>query len=305
VSYTTPERVDSYARRAGLQSREVMMLVARCALVKHLTAEHGDRFVLKGGALLYHVYGTPRVSFIDTDYAEAVTLGAPDPIDVERDVVFVDRENGYSLKTSPDGSWDEKGYLVRAHNLTYTLDDFRSKGETRSKINISVSFRRSERIDTPSRPLYFDPDGLLSDSAPFEVAGLTLNEAAAEKILAWCLKEDLGKHFADLAIIARDHQSAIETSRVIELVAEKFEREKKAAETKRLYEDLHKPSDLTPLFLDEGRMKRLRAGWDAAIGTQIWLRPSERKQSRPITDFKNVETLVREFWAGPVESLSP
>ena len=281
------------------------MLVARCALVKHLAAEHGDRFVLKGGALLYHVYGTPRVSFIDTDYAEVATRGAPDPIDVERDVVFEDRESGYSLKTSPDGSWDDKGYIVRANNLTYTLDDFRPAHESRSRINISVSFRRSERIDTPSQTLYFDPDGLLSDSAPFEVTGLTLEEASAEKILAWCLKEDLGKHFADLAILARDHQAEIDTGRVIELVAEKFQREKKAAETRGLYEDLGDPSDLTPLFLDEERMRRLRAEWAGSIGARIWLRPSEREQARPITDFENVETLVREFWAEPVAGLSP
>ena len=124
MSFTTPERVRSYGRRAGLPPQQVMMLVARCALVKHLAAEHGDRFVLKGGALLYHVYGTPRVSFVDTDYAEIETRGAPDPIDVERDIVFVDRANGYSLKTSPDGRWDEQGYMVRAHNLTYTLDSF-------------------------------------------------------------------------------------------------------------------------------------------------------------------------------------
>ena len=70
VSFTTSARVANYAREAGLQSRQVMMLVARCALVKHLAEQYGDRFILKGGALLYHVYGTPRVSFLDTDYAE-------------------------------------------------------------------------------------------------------------------------------------------------------------------------------------------------------------------------------------------
>jgi hypothetical protein len=210
VSFTTPERVRSYGRRSGLPPRQVMMLVARCALVKHLAAEHGDRFVLKGGALLYHVYGTPRVSFVDTDYAEIETRGAPDPIDVERDIVFVDRANGYSLETSPDGRWDEQGYMVRAHNLTYTLDSFQPERDNHARVNISVSFRRSERIDPPPRPLYFDPDGLLSDSTPFPVTGLTLNEAAAEKILAWCLKEDLGKHLADLAILARDHHAEID-----------------------------------------------------------------------------------------------
>lgn|GEM_PF-4238360 len=104
MSFTTSARVTNYAREAGLQSRQVMMLVARCALVKHLAEQYGDRFILKGGALRYHVYGTPRVSFLDTDYAETETRGAPDPIDVERSIVFTDRTSGTACRRLLTGS---------------------------------------------------------------------------------------------------------------------------------------------------------------------------------------------------------
>lgn len=303
VSFTTSARVTGYAREAGLQSRQVMMLVARCALVKHLAEQYGDRFILKGGALLYHVYGTPRVSFLDTDYAETETRGAPDPIDVERSIVFTDRASGYSLQTTPDGQWTERGNMVRAQNLTFTIDGFEENWDARARVNISVSFRRSERLDPVNGDLFFDPDGLLTDNTAFKVSGLTLNEAAAEKILAWCLKEDLSKHFADLAILARDHPAAIDRGRVVQLVAEKFERERRVAETRGLYEGLTNPADLVPRFLDEGRLERLRGAWSDSIGTRIWLRRNEQGNARSIVDVANVEGLVREYWSEAVETL--
>ncbi len=303
VSFTTSARVANYAREAGLQSRQVMMLVARCALVKHLAEQYGDRFILKGGALLYHVYGTPRVSFLDTDYAETETRGAPDPIDVERSIVFTDRASGYSLQTTPDGQWTERGNMVRAQNLTFTMDGFEESRGARARVNISVSFRRSERLDKVDRDLFFDPDGLLTDNTAFKVNGLTLNEAAAEKIVAWCLKEDLDKHFADLAILARDHPADIDRSRVIELVVEKFKRERTAAETRALYEGLTNPADLIPRFLNEDRLGRLRAHWSSGIGTRIWLQRNEQRNARSIVAAANVEALVREYWTEAVETL--
>lgn len=135
------------------------------------------------------------------------------------------------------------------------------------------------------------------------MSGLTLNEVAAEKILAWCLKEDLDKHFADLAILARDHPAEIDRGRVVELVAEKFNRERRATETRNLYEGLTNPADLTPRFLDEGRLERLRAGWSGMIGTRIWLRRNEQGNARSIADVANVEGLVREYWSDAVETL--
>jgi hypothetical protein len=159
VSLTSKQLVDRYARSTGLPPRQVLMLVARCALVRRLAEQHFDRFILKGGALLYHVYGTTRVSFVDTDYAEIETRGAPDPVEVERQIVFNDAEQGCRLRTTPEGQWTERGNLVKGNNLTFSLERFREGRDTRSQVNISVSFRRSERLEEPDEELFFDPDG--------------------------------------------------------------------------------------------------------------------------------------------------
>lgn len=304
MSFTSPQLVEAYARATGLTPPQVMQLVARCALVKHLSETYGNRFILKGGALLYHVYGTNRVSLLDTDFAEVETKGMPNPDEIEKEIIFTDADNGYSLQTTPNGRWSERGNLVKGQNLTFTLETFRPNRPQIGRANISVAFRTSERMDTPDQPLYFDPDGLLTDSTPFPVSGLTLTEAVAEKILAWCLKEETFKHFGDLALLARDHQLAIDRNRAIEIVAGKFEKEKKAPETKGLYKELEHPADLVPRFLDEQRLSELRASWSDGIGTRIWLRPNERKVARSIVDPANVEELVREYWGDAVEGLS-
>lgn len=303
MSFTTPRLVNGYARSTGLTPPQVMQLVARCALVKHLSETYGARFVLKGGALLYHVYGTSRVSLLDTDFAEIETKGVPNPDEIEKEILFTDKENGFSLKTTPDGRWSERGDMVKGQNLTFTLETFRPGRQQTGRANISVSFRKSERIDTPDQQLYFDPDGLLTDDTRFPVTGLTLSEAAAEKALAWCLKEQTFKHFGDLALLARDHQAGIDRDHAIELVAEKFKKEKKAPATKGLYKGLKTPADLIPRFLDERRLAELRASWTTGIGTLIWLRPDERKVARSIVDPANVEELVREYWGEAIERL--
>jgi hypothetical protein len=256
VTYTTPQLVGDYARTTGLQTNQVMQLVARCALVKHLSETYGDRFVLKGGALLYHVYGTSRVSLLDTDFAEVETRGVPNPDELEKEIIFSDAENGYSLKTTPTGRWTERGNLVKAQDLTFTLETFRPGRPQTGRANISVAFRKSERKDIPEQQLAFDPDGLLTDSTPFPVSGLTLTEAAAEKILAWCLKEETFKHFGDLALLARDHQLVIDRNRAIELVAAKFEDERNAPETRALYDSLESPADLVPRSSTSGACLR-------------------------------------------------
>lgn len=144
---------------------------------------------------------------------------------------------------------------------------------------------------------------MLADREPFKVSGLTLNEAAAEKILGWCLKEDLDKHLGDLAILARDHREELDRARVVDLVAEKFKREKKAPETRSLYLGFDTPVDLTRVFLAEDRLERLRAGWASGIGTRVWLRPTEMHKEQSIAEPENVEALIREYWAEAIEAL--
>lgn len=277
-----------------------MMLVARCALVRRLAEEHFERFILKGGALLYHVYGTQRVSFLDTDYADK-TKGAPDIDEIEKAIVF--KDDGYELSTTPEGRWRERGYIVKGQGLSFSIDRFKEGRRAGANTNISVSFRRSERLEAPEQDLVFDSDGLLAEHPRFKVNGLTLNEAAAEKILGWCLKEDLPKHLSDLALLARDHSRQIDRDRVMALVAEKFTREKKDAETKALYEDFDAPCDLNRAFLDPEKLRPLHRSWESYLGTQIWLRPDEHRNPTSIERAENVEALVRGYWAEPMENL--
>lgn len=300
MTLTTPELVAEYGRRTQLPTKQVMMLVARCALVRRLAEEHFDRFILKGGALLYHVYGTQRVSYLDTDYADK-TRGAPDLHELEKTIVF--RSDGYELSTTPKGRWQEKGYIIKGQNLKFSIDDFSNGRQAGTNTSISVSFRRSERLETPKEELTFDSDGLLTTPARFKVNGLTLDEAAAEKILGWCLKEDLGKHFSDLALLARDHGGEIDRANVMALVAEKFAREKRDGETKALYDGFAAPCDLNNVFLNSARLHSLHRSWEQSLGNQIWLRPDEYRHPQSISHSENVETLVRNFWAEAMETL--
>jgi hypothetical protein len=300
VTLTTPELVAEYGRRTQLPVRQVMMLVARCALVRRLAEEHFDRFILKGGALLYHVYGTQRVSFLDTDYADK-TKGAPDPHEVEKTIVF--KADGYELSTTPRGQWRERGYIVKGQNLEFSIDAFRNGRQAGTTTNISVSFRRSERLETPKQELIFDSDGLLTGPSSFKVNGLTLDEAAAEKILGWCLKEDLVKHLSDLALLARDHEGEIDRANVMALVAEKFARERNAGETRGLYDGLEAPCDLNRLFLAPERLSSLHQSWEQRLDTLIWLRPEEHRHPQSIVSAENIEALVRGFWAEAMDTL--
>lgn len=300
MTLTTPELVAEYSRRTQLPTKQVMMLVARCALVRRLAEEHFDRFILKGGALLYHVYGTQRVSYLDTDYADK-TKGAPDLHEIEKTIVF--RADGYELSTTPRGRWQEKGYIIKGQSLKFSIDNFSNGRQAGTNTNISVSFRRSERLDMPKEELTFDSDGLLTTPARFKVNGLTLDEAAAEKILGWCLKQDLAKHLSDLALLARDHGDQIDRANVMNLVAEKFARERRDGETKALYDGLTAPCDLNNVFLDSERLRSLHRSWEQSLGNQIWLRPEEHRHPQSITNPENVETLVRDFWAEAMETL--
>src|ERR1017187_1049469 len=102
MTLTTTELVNTYRARTGLPARQVLLLLARCALVRHLTDTYGDRFILKGGALLYHVYHAQRVSFVDTDFADIKTHVA-DPGEIEAAMTIRSPDGDYSLTTIPDG----------------------------------------------------------------------------------------------------------------------------------------------------------------------------------------------------------
>jgi Nucleotidyl transferase AbiEii toxin, Type IV TA system len=304
MSFTDPQRVRNYQRRSLLPRRQVLLLLARCGLVRYLAQHHYDRFVLKGGALLYHVYQSNRVSFVDTDFADTETH-VPDPDEVER-VLTIKSTDGFELTTTPDGRWEDKGNIVKGSRLRFTIQDLQVSDEGHEgRVNISVSFRPGERIITPKEDLYFDAEGLLIDDAPFKVNGLVLDEVAAEKVIGWCVKEELHKHLADLALLARDHRDELDRARVADLIAQKFELEREAMETRVAYErlGLKVPADLNRYFLETKRLEAVHSTWKGQLGTSIWVRREERNEDVSITDPANVESLVREYWADIVAGL--
>ena len=303
MRFTTEEHVRDYMRRTGLPARQVLLLLARCGLVRYLAEHHYDRFILKGGGLLYHVYGTNRVSFVDTDFADMQTVVA-DPGDIER-ILTIRSSDGFELTTTPDGRWEEKGNILSGRRLTFTIADLRLMGGGQGRVNVSVSFRCGERIVTPDDDLYFDSEGLLLDDEPFRVNGLVLDEVAAEKVIAWCVKAEHHKHFADLALLARDHRHELDRSRVRDLIVHKFEEERKAMETRMQYRalGLAAPADLNKYFLDAARLRAMHRDWKDQLGLSIWLRPEERRRPRAITDSANVEALVREYWGEAIAAL--
>lgn len=304
MTLSTQPRIQAYQTLTGLTRRQVMLILARCALVRHLSDNYWDRFVLKGGSLLYHVYRTQRVSFVDTDFADVQTH-IPDLGELEELLAIESDDGSFSLTTLPDGRWQEKGSIVHGTRLQFSIAGLQLRQAEQGRINVSVSFRPSERIDTPEGYLMFDSEGLLEDRSLFAVNGLTLNEMAAEKVLAWCVKEEFYKHLADLALIARDHQPELSPDRIAELIAVKFEAEREAMETRLKYRHLGltAPGDLNKYFLDEERLAAMHSSWSSQIGSTIVLRREEARHPTTIRESKNVERLVRNYWQPIVSQL--
>lgn len=194
---------------------------------------------------------------------------------------------------------------MAGRRLTFTVSDLAVVDGREGRANVSVSFRRGERIITPERDLYFDPEGLLVNNQPFLVNGLVLNEVAAEKVLGWCVKDELYKHFADLALLARDHAPELDPATVADLICQKFYEERDAMETRMLYRErgLSTPADLNKYFLDPARLEAMHAQWRNQRGVTIWVRPEELRHGKSITQSANAEALVRDYWAEMVEGL--
>ena len=67
---TDQEALDDAAASYQLTGEQAMQLAAKEGLVRALAEEEGAPLVLKGGTLLSHVSGSPRVSIADVDYAQ-------------------------------------------------------------------------------------------------------------------------------------------------------------------------------------------------------------------------------------------
>lgn len=145
-----------------------------------------------------------------------------------------------------------------------------------------------------------DETGLATDSS-FFVNGLTLNELSAEKIIGWSLRQ-APKHYADLALLARDHSHDIKPDLVEDLVRRKVSIERQAEATKAHYTalDIRRVADLAKRFRSPesaGKLHQVR--WETALAGDFYFTADEEERGEPFTDVKNVRAAVEEYW-GPV-----
>jgi hypothetical protein len=78
----------------GLLRGQLLLMVAKSAAIRHIATNHADKFVLKGGSLLTHVYGSPRQSIADADYYH---LDAKTVTTVDLEHAFTVADDGFVL----------------------------------------------------------------------------------------------------------------------------------------------------------------------------------------------------------------
>jgi len=205
---TTDELIEARMDETGLTREQLLLVVAKSALVRHLaTGPDKDRFVLKGGTLLAHAYRSPRQSVRDADYSyiEPTLPTVDDLIEMLR----IPGTNGFYLDPA-EARWTTGTDIYEAKGMKFSIQDITvaSRGRGRGNaLDMSVSVRSGECLDGPVPLIYTDT--MLAGERRFSVMGLSLEELAAEKVLGWASK-DQSRHYIDLAYIARDHRSAID-----------------------------------------------------------------------------------------------
>ena len=213
---------------------------------------YSKKFVLKGGSLLTHVYGSPRQSIADADYVhlEPDLVKSPD-----LDDAFTVADGSFTMSALFRPVLDFKTDAVKGFDgkATFEIDGIELvPGDRRSReLKVTISIRPGEWLDQHDEELTYH-DQLLTGDAHFPIQGLSRNELAAEKLLAWCSK-DLPKHFVDLAYLKREHENALDYEKIADLVRRKFAVEKKDGRYQLL-----KIADVTQLstrFTDQSRLK--------------------------------------------------
>lgn len=287
---TTDERLDVAEERTGLLRGQLLTMVAKSAAVRHVatSAASRDRFVLKGGTLLTHVYRSPRQSIADADYLHLDKSVETDQ--VEEALHFSEGDFTMAAEMRYDDSksaFEGKG--------VFSFDDIRIRRDRDRELKITVSIRQGERLDVPTKDLFYY-DQTLTEPNVFAIQGLTISELSAEKLLGWCSK-DLAKHLVDLAYVARELGDEVGHDRVAELVKEKFAIEGSAGRYKRL--GIRSPADLVAHFTDQERLQRLlHRDWGRLSNDEIFFLHAERAEpaDRQLLDPSNVERLAMEFW---------
>ena len=289
---TTDELLDAGEARTGLTRAQLVRMVGKSAAIRHIAGhEHREQFVLKGGSLLTHVYGSPRQSIADADYVhlEPDTVKSPD-----LDDAFTVNEGGFAMSAVFRYEY-EKGFKGRAvfeiEGVEITTRDRKTR-----ELNVTISIRRGEWLDPSDKPLVYR-DHLLAGESTFEVQGLTIAELSAEKVLAWCSK-DLSKHLVDVAYVEREHGAGLDYERVADLVGKKFAIEKNDYRYRAL--GLTSVRQLGTRFTDADRLRNLlHRDWARVATDELFFLPGEQThgEGERLTEAVNVERLALAYWS--------
>ncbi len=288
---TTDELIEARMDETGLTREQLLLVVAKSALVRHLaTGPDKDRFVLKGGTLLAHAYKSPRQSVRDADYTyiEPTLPTVDDLIEMLR----VPGTNGFYVDPA-EARWTTGTDIYEAKGMKFSIQDITvaSRGRGRGNaLDISVSVRSGECLDGPIPLIY--TDNMLAGESRFSVMGLSLEELAAEKVLGWASK-DQSRHYIDLAYIARDYREVLDADKAARLICEKFARERHSGR----YRRMRNVGELASTFSAPARVKLIRDSWKDDLGTQILFLPEEDERAEDsLADFANVERNINEVW---------
>jgi predicted nucleotidyltransferase component of viral defense system len=296
---TTEELLDVGEERLGLLRGQLLLMVAKSAAIRHIATNHADKFVLKGGSLLTHVYGSPRQSIADADYyhldTEAVTT-----VDLEQ--AFTVADDGFALAAEfryRYPSMFEGSAMFEIDQIDLSPAPLK-KRQDHPELKVTISIRAGEWLDRHDDELYYH-DALLAGDDRFRVQGLSLEELAAEKVLGWCSK-NLAKHFVDPAYLKREYDDRLNYAKIASLVAHKFTTEKGEGRYREL--GIDSLAKLGPQFISEERIDDLvRQDWARLAQNDILFLPQEtaRGEGKTLTDVENVVRYGLAFW----ESLEP
>lgn len=164
---TSPEAIDDVVERYAVTEAQAHLLVAKTAVAKLVaTVADDEMFVLKGGTLLHHVHGSPRVSLADIDYADGRKKVSADVAAV-KDAIRAEHDLGFQMDVDA-GAWNQKGGLISGEEIPVFLTIDASGGHP---VNISVAVRQGEVIDM--EVVEFHPVGLV-DRTVFRVQAVSL-----------------------------------------------------------------------------------------------------------------------------------
>lgn len=300
VELTSDEILSNAAMTLGMTKENATRVAARCIIVRELARAHRTEFVLKGGALLFHVYGSPRSSVLDTDFATPKGSDVNVPEAADALTIAID---GFSMDAK-SGRWSGDKDMLTGTDLPFSLSGVNVK-ELEKQLNVSFSVRSAEVIDgVATRP--FNASLFLAEDNVFDVSCLSLEELAAEKVLATIFKGDLLlKHPFDVAVLGRDHfDLGFKKERFLEVLAEKM-RNERAGVLRGNYDafGIKKVADVPGAFLPDEVREDIRSQWDAAWNTSIILTIEEQSRQDHLSEVDRVFAVIDDTFVPLLEQL--